>query len=57
MARATAFPSSISAVMMGSGKFTAKGIVPSEDAFDAALYKLMLRELKKKGIVIKELTM
>jgi len=56
MARATAFPSSISAVMMGRGKFTVKGIVSAEDAFDAALYKSMLQELEKRGIVIKEST-
>ncbi len=56
MARATAFPSSISAVMMGRGSFTSKGIVPAEDAFDTALYKSMLQELEKRGIVIKEST-
>ncbi len=41
--------------MMGRGSFTSKGIVPAEDAFDAARYKSMLQELEKRGIVIKEL--
>ena len=56
MARATAFPASISAVLMGSGRFIARGIVSPEDAFDTALYKSMLAELESRGIVIKEAT-
>jgi saccharopine dehydrogenase-like NADP-dependent oxidoreductase len=54
MARATAFPVSISAVLMGRGDFESRGIVSPEDAFDIALYKSMLAELGTKGIVIKE---
>jgi len=53
MARATAFPASISSVLMGRGRFDSKGIVSPEDAFDRALYQSMLDELEKKGIVIK----
>lgn len=54
MARATAFPASISAVLMGRGRFHSRGIVSPEDAFDAALYRSMLDELESKGVVIKE---
>jgi lysine 6-dehydrogenase len=56
MARATAFPVSICAVLMGKGNFVQKGIVSSEDAFDVTLYKSLLHELEKKGVVIKEST-
>ena len=54
MARATAFPASISAVLMGRGSFISRGIVSPEDAFDTALYESMIDELETKGIVIKE---
>jgi len=54
MARATAFPASVSAVLMGRGRLTSKGIVSPEDAFDTVLYKAMLDELETKGVVIKE---
>jgi lysine 6-dehydrogenase len=54
MARATAFPASISAVLMGRGNSMPKGIVSPEDAFDRALYKSMIDELETKGVVIKE---
>ena len=54
MARATAFPASISAVLMGRGNSIPKGIVSPEDAFDRALYTSMLDELETKGVVIKE---
>ena len=54
MARATAFPASISAVLMGRGSFISKGIVSPEDAFDTTNYQSMLDELETKGIIIKE---
>ena len=54
MARATAFPASVSAVLLGRGRFISRGIVSPEDAFDTALYESMLDELETKGIVIKE---
>jgi saccharopine dehydrogenase-like NADP-dependent oxidoreductase len=56
MARATAFPASVSAVLMGNGRFISRGIVSPEDAFDSALYQSMLDELESRGIVIKEST-
>jgi lysine 6-dehydrogenase len=54
MARATAFPASISAVLMGRGNSIPRGIVSPEDAFDKALYKSMIDALETKGVVIKE---
>ena len=54
MARATGFPASISAVLMGRGNFISRGIVSPEDAFDRDLYTLMIDELETKGVVIKE---
>lgn len=56
MGRATAYPASISAVLMGRGRFDCSGIVAPEDAFDTELYKEMLHELEKRGIIIKEST-
>ena len=54
MARATAFPASISAVLMGRGSSIPKGIMSPEDVFDRALYTTMIDELETKGVVIKE---
>ena len=54
MARATGFPASISAVMMGRGNSMPKGIVSPEEAFDRALYTALIDELETKGVVNKE---
>ncbi|MCF8067926.1 MAG: saccharopine dehydrogenase NADP-binding domain-containing protein [Desulfobacterales bacterium] len=54
MGRATAYPASVSAVMMGRGRFTNRGILTPEDAFDEDCYQFLLRELKNKGIIIEE---
>lgn len=54
MARATGFPASISAVLLGRGHSIPRGIVSPEDAFDRALYTSMINELETKGVVIKE---
>ena len=54
MARATGFPASISAVLMGRGNSMPRGIVSPEEAFDRALYTSMIDELETKGVVIKE---
>ena len=56
MARATGFPASISAVLMGRGNSMPKGIVSPEETFDRALYTSMIDELETKGVVIKEST-
>ena len=54
MARATGFPASIAAVLMGRGHSIPRGIVSPEEAFDRALYTSMIDELGMKGVVIKE---
>jgi len=54
MARATGFPASISAVLMGRGNSMPRGIVSPEEAFDRALYTSMIDELGTKGVFIKE---
>jgi len=54
MGRATAFPASTSAVMMGRGQFPTRGILSPEDAFDENRYRSLLRELEDKGVVIEE---
>ena len=54
MARATGFPASISAVMMGRGNSMPKGIVSPEEAFNKTLYTSMIDELGTKGVFIKE---
>jgi lysine 6-dehydrogenase len=52
MARATAFPASIGAILLGQRRVSATGIVAPEDAFDSDLYTLLLAELQKRGLVI-----
>jgi lysine 6-dehydrogenase len=54
MGRATAFPASIAAVMLGRGELTTRGVLAPEDAFDESLYKRMISELKKRNIIIQE---
>ena len=58
MARVTAFPAAIAAVMIGQGKIAQKGIVPPEDAIggdDGDLYTEFLGELEKRDIHILEM--
>ena len=55
MARTTAFPAAIAAVMIGQGKITQKGIVPPEKALTGPLYLEFLDELKKRDIQILEI--
>ena len=58
MARVTAFPAAIAAVMIGQGKIARTGIVPPEDAIggdDGALYTEFLGELEKRNIDILEM--
>jgi len=54
MGRATAFPASIAAAMLGRGEFSAKGVLAPEDAFDESLYKRMISELEERNIFIEE---
>lgn len=58
MARVTAFPAAIAAVMIGQGKIAQKGIVPPEEAIggdDGDLYTEFLGELEKRDIDILEM--
>jgi lysine 6-dehydrogenase len=54
MARVTALPAAIAAVMVGSGEIKRRGIVPPEDAMEGNLYDKFLEELKKRDITIVE---
>ncbi|MHA2246982.1 MAG: saccharopine dehydrogenase family protein [Candidatus Hodarchaeales archaeon] len=54
MARMTAFPVSITAVMLGKGEITKKGLLAPEDAIEGQLYQKMVEELAKRDITILE---
>lgn len=55
MARVTAFPAAIAAVMIGQGKIAQKGIVAPEEAIVGELYQEFLAELEKRDIHILEI--
>jgi len=55
MARVTGFTAAVSAVLLGRGEITAKGIVAPEDGITGAAYQHLLAELEQKGIVIREI--
>ena len=52
MARTTAFPCSIAAQILGSGRIRQKGLVPPEIAFKADLRDELLRYLRERGMKI-----
>jgi lysine 6-dehydrogenase len=52
MARCTAFPAAIAAVMVGKGDIKKVGIVPPEDAIEGQDYKYFLKQLERRGINI-----
>jgi lysine 6-dehydrogenase len=54
MARVTAFPASIGAKLVASGKIDLKGVRAPEECVVGENYKWFLEELKKKDITIKE---
>ncbi len=54
MARVTAFPAAIAAVMVGQGMIPEKGIVPPEDAIFGERYRHFLAELLKRDITVLE---
>ncbi|HSH03601.1 MAG TPA: saccharopine dehydrogenase C-terminal domain-containing protein [Anaerolineae bacterium] len=54
MARTTAFPAAIGAVMLAEGRIKATGIVPPEDGIDSEAYPHFVAELAKRDIIIGE---
>jgi lysine 6-dehydrogenase len=52
MARTTAFPCSVAAQMLGSGRVERKGLIPPELAIRGALRKEFMRELANRGLKI-----
>lgn len=54
MARVTAFPAAIAAVMVGKGLIPQVGIIPPEDAIVGPVYEEFMLELQKRDIKILE---
>lgn len=54
MARVTGFSASISALLLGRGEISEKGIVAPEDAIKGDLYGFYIAELEKRRILVKE---
>ncbi len=56
MQRSTGFPVAIAARMLARGEIRAAGIVAPEDAIYGPLYAEFMRELGRRGILIKSTT-
>ncbi len=54
MARVTGFPAAISAILIGKGEITKKGIVAPEDGIEGHLYQKFMDELIKRDITVIE---
>ncbi len=56
MARVTSFPEAITAIMIGKGEITEKGVIAPEDAIKGRIYQNFIEELKKRRINILEIS-
>jgi saccharopine dehydrogenase-like NADP-dependent oxidoreductase len=54
MARVTAYPAAVGALLLGRGMFSERGLLPPEDAFEGQVYRAFFAELEARGVHIEE---